>query len=169
MPSITVAPDGTVTVETGQVTKTTWDGETTKQALLKSIDEKRYTLSVGYPAELADAAVARDGYRDFANRDEVEKAAWAYLDSAREVGLHHADGTEGHGRVRESYIYRGPDWHINGQVVKAGDWLVGIQWDEPTWAEIKKGRINGTSMQGSAKRRTPNPTDVARVLNKRGS
>jgi hypothetical protein len=160
----------TVTVETedAPVTKTTWDGSTTSQALLKSVDEKRYTLSVGYPADLADAAVARDGHRDFAKSDEVEKAAWSYLDSAREVGLHHADGTEGHGRVVESYIWPGDDWRIGDQVVRKGDWLVGIVWDEPTWAEIRNGRINGTSMQGTAKRRIPNPADVARVKAKRG-
>lgn len=149
------------------VAKTTkWDGETTSQAVVKSVDESRYTLSVAYPADLADAAVARDGHRDFASPAEVEKAAWAYLQGSRGVGLHHADGTDGAGRVVESYIWRGDDWNVNGQVVKKGDWLVGIQWDEPTWAEIKKGRLNGTSMQGTARRRAPNPTDVARVLSR---
>lgn len=159
-------PDGAV-YETAS-SEVTWDGQTAKQTLLKSVDEKRYTLSVGYPADLADVAVARDGHRDFANRDEIEKAAWGYLANGGQVGLHHADGTEGHGSVVESYIYRGPDWTEENQVIKSGDWLIGIVWDEPTWAEIKKGAIRGTSMQGTAKRRAPNPADVARVVNRRG-
>lgn len=165
MPTITVSPDGTVQVVNDPVGKMTWDGETTKQALLKSVDEKRYTLSVGYPADLADAAVARDGHRDFASADAVEKAAWSYLDTAREVGLRHSDGTEGHGRVVESYLAP-VDMDFGGQKVLKGDWLVGIQWDQETWDDIKAGRINGTSMQGRAARRTPNPADLARVLNR---
>lgn len=160
----------TVTVDTDEpeVAKTTWDGETTSQLLLKATEERRYTLSVGYPADLADAAVARDGHRDFASAEEIEKAAWAYLESAREVGLRHANGTEGAGRVVESYIWPGDDWDANGQVVKKGDWLIGIVWDEPAWQDIKKGLINGTSMQGRASRRNPSPADMARVLSKRG-
>lgn len=161
-------PDGAVYESgPGEATKAVWDGETTSQSVVKSVDEKRFTLSVGYPADLADAAVARDGHRDFAKPEQIEKAAWSYLDSARQVGLYHADGTEGHGSVVESYIAP-VDMEFGEQLVRKGDWLIGIVWDEPTWAEIKAGRINGTSMQGTAKRRTPSPTDVARVLNKRG-
>lgn len=169
MAKTTVAPDGTVTVTTDTAYEAvSWDQQTAKQELVKSVDEKRYTLSVGYPADLADVAVARDGHRDFASRDEIEKAAWGYLANGGGVGLHHADGTEGHGRVVESYIYRGPDWTENTQVIKSGDWLVGIVWDTDTWDAIKKGSIRGTSMQGTAKRRAPNPADVARVVNRRG-
>jgi Putative phage serine protease XkdF len=161
----TVAPDGTVTVETEPVAKTTWDGETTRQTVLKSEVERRYTLSVGYPADMVDIGIARDGHRDFANPEAVEKAAWNYLDSAREVGLRHEDGSEGHGRVVESYLAP-VDMEFGEQKVCKGDWLIGIQWDEPTWDEIKAGHINGTSMQGRALRRTPNPADLARVLNR---
>lgn len=162
-------PDGAV-YETASQEKAPvkWDGSTAQQRLIKSLDEQRYTLSVGYPAELADATVARDGYRDFANRQEVEKAAWSYMDGERGVGLWHEDGTDGAGKVVESYIYRGPDWPVNDTVIKAGDWLVGIIWEPEAWERIKAGEINGTSMQGRAARRTPSPADVAKVLNRRG-
>lgn len=159
-------PDGAV-YETASP-EVAWDEVTAKQELVKSVEEQRYTLSVGYPAELADVAVARDGHRDFASTGEIEKAAWGYLRNGGGVGLHHADGTEGAGTVVESYIYRGPDWTEGSQVIKAGDWLVGIVWDPATWDAIKKGTIRGTSMQGTAKRRAPSPADVARVVNRRG-
>jgi hypothetical protein len=161
-------PDGAV-YETapGEATKAEWDGETTYQSVIKSVDEQRYTLSVGYAANLADAAKARDGHKDFATAETIEKAAWDYI-AHPEVGLFHEDGTEGAGRCVESYIYRGPDWPVDGSVIKSGDWLIGIQWDEPTWQEIKAGRINGTSMQGRTQRRTPSPADVARVVARRG-
>jgi Putative phage serine protease XkdF len=165
----TVSPDGTVTVETDPVAKATWDGETARIDVLKAVASQRFTLSVGYPAELADFQKARDGHRDFANRDEVEKAAWGYMRNGAKVGLLHGDGTEGAGEVVESYIYRADaDWVIGDQIVKSGDWLVGIVWDEPTWAEIEAGRLNGTSLQGSGARRAPSPSDMPKVKTQRG-
>jgi hypothetical protein len=109
---------------------------------------------------------ARDGYRDFADAENVEQAAWDYLLKSRNVGLWHEDGTDGAGQVVESYIYRGPDWAVNDYVVKSGDWMVGIQWDEQTFPLIKSGKIGGVSMQGTARRSIPTPADIARLRNK---
>jgi len=136
----------------------------------KSSDEQRYTLTVAYPANKPDVAIAQDGFRDFASSEAVEKAAWTYLRKSPSVGLYHADGTDGSGEVCESYIYRGPDWSVaaadgSQQVIKAGDWLLGIIWDEQTWPLIKSGKIGGVSPQGRAKRRMP---DAAAVANLRG-
>jgi Putative phage serine protease XkdF len=169
MPTLTL-PDGAV-YQTGDASPAPekWDGVTVESAVLKADSAKRYTLSVGYPADTPDKAVARDGHLDFANAEEVEKAAWGYLRNYREVGAMHADGTEGAGELVESYIYRGPDWQTGDQVVKSGDWLIGVIWDEPTWDAIQKGELGGTSMQGGAERRTPTPADIARIkANKRG-
>lgn len=132
--------------------------------VFKSEPERRYTLGLAYGANLPDVGKAADGYRDFAGVTALEDAAWSFLRKGAQVGLDHADGTEGHGTVVESYIYRGPDWpQENGYVVKAGDWLVGTVWDEPTWAGIKDGRWNGYSPQGSARRRTPAPEALAQL------
>lgn len=166
-------PDGAVyeTAAAGPVKgeKGHWDGETVAGAVIKAVAERRYTLSMGYPAFSPDVTVARDGHLDFASDEEVEKAAWGYLASGAEVGLFHADGTEGAGRIVESYIYRGPDWEIaESLVIKSGDWLIGTIWSEPAWDQIKAGEINGTSMQGRAARRTPTPADVAKVAGRRG-
>jgi hypothetical protein len=121
-------------------------------AVVKGDDEKRYTLGVAYPANRVD------GHGEFMRPDEVERVAWDYVTKGRQIGLWHADGTEGHGTVVESYIYRGPDWGLTAvdgstQVIKSGDWLLGVQWDEPAWALIRKGYVDGWSMQGRAVRR----------------
>jgi hypothetical protein len=158
----TVTPDGTVTVETGEhAAKHTWDGETAN-VLVKSDGERRFTLTVAYPADRADVAVAADGHRDFASKSAVEDAAWNYMRKGRQVGLWHAEGTTGAGEVVESFIWPGGDWATeSGYVVKQGDWLVGIIWDEPSWELVKAGKIGGVSMQGSARRRTPTAEAIA--------
>ena len=137
-----------------------WDGETIAGALVKSEDERRFTLCVAYPADKADVAVAADHHRDFVGKAALEEAAWSYLLKSREVGLHHQDGTAGAGVVVESYLWRADPWVVKNAsggeyTVHPGDWLVGIQWDESTWPLIKQGRIKGVSMQGTAERRRP--------------
>lgn len=146
----------------------TWDGETVKGVVVKSDVSRQYTLQVAYPAESPDVGIARDGFQDFASKESVEAAAWTYMEKARNVGLMHAEGTDGAGTVVESYVYRGPDWEIEAvdgstQVVKSGDWLIGIRWTNDAWAMIQNRDIGGVSMQGAAKRRIPTPADVAKV------
>jgi len=136
--------------------------------LVKTEAEKKFTLHVAYPADKPDAAVAADGFRDFASKAAVEDAAWTYLTKSPEVGLWHANGTDGAGRVVESYVYRGPDWTVKAaddteHTIKAGDWLLGIQWGDQAWEDIKAGRIGGVSMQGRAERRTPSAEAVANL------
>ncbi len=136
--------------------------------VVKASDERRYTLGVAYGANLPDVGVAADGFRDFAGPQAVEDAAWNYLRKGGGVGINHLDGTEGHGTVVESYVYRGPDWPVTApdgstQVIKAGDWLLGVVWDPPTWSAIKAGEINGYSPQGSARRRRPTAEALAQL------
>jgi site-specific DNA-adenine methylase/SAM-dependent methyltransferase len=120
----------------------------TKYSVVKQEEERRYTLGIAYPAEKVDA------HGDYTTPQELEEAAWTYLKKVQEgrasVGLMHQSGTSGAGTVVESYIYRGPDWEVNGQVVKAGDWLLGVIWNEKAWELIKKGYITGYSIQGLA-------------------
>lgn len=139
-----------------------WNGEGLAGAVVKADGERQYTLTVAYPANRPDAGIAKDGFQDFARPETVEKAAWNYLAKSPNVGLWHQDGTDGAGRVVESYIYRGPDWQIDGSeyVVKSGDWLVGIQWNDEAWQDIKDGKIGGVSMQGIAKRQVADPADL---------
>lgn len=143
-----------------------WKGEGIASRLIKADEERRYTLAVAYPANKPDVGIARDGFRDFAGPAAVEDAAWNYLRKSPQVGLWHEDGTEGAGDVVESYIYRGPDWPVEApdgseQLIKSGDWLIGIQWGQDTWPLVKEGRIGGVSVQGKATRRKPSPASLA--------
>lgn len=131
--------------------------------VVKADAELRQTLTVAYPADRADKAVAADGHRDFASKGALEKAAHSFLASAPVVGRDHADGTEGTGTVLESFIWPADDWTPDGSAytVKEGDWLVKVQWSEAAWADIKAGKIGGVSMQGKARRATPSADKVA--------
>ncbi len=132
--------------------------------VFKSSEERRYTLGVAYPANKPDVGKAADGFRDFASPEALEQAAWSFMRKGAAIGLDHVDGTDGAGTVVESYVYRGPDWpQDNGYVVKAGDWLLGVVWDEPSWGDIKAGRRTGYSPQGGATRRTPSPEALAQL------
>ena len=136
--------------------------------VVKADGVRRFTLGLAYGANLPDVGKAQDGFQDFAGADVLEDAAWSYMENHREVGLHHEDGTEGHGTVVESYIYRGPDWHLETSdgshvVIKAGDWLLGIRWDPQTWAKVQARELNGLSPQGRARRRTPSPEALANL------
>lgn len=136
--------------------------------VIKADDEKRYLLTVAYPAMKADVSVAQDGFRDFAPAAVIEKAAWNFMLKGAKLGLWHEAGHEGCAQTVESYVYRGPDWTIkadNGsdQIIKAGDWLLGVICDEPTWAMYKSGAIGGVSPQGTAKRKKPTAESLAEL------
>jgi hypothetical protein len=118
--------------------------------------EQRYILGLAYQAG-KDARIAKgaDGARDYFTAAELEKAAWSFLKAGgAQVGLFHADNTEGAMQVTESYIYRGPTWDQgNGVVIKAGDWLIGGICNEAAWSLVKSGHVTGFSPQGVARRR----------------
>lgn len=165
---ITIKGAKTVTIEGGgqPAAKATWDGETVAGVLVKTEDERRFSLHVAYPADKADVGKAADGHQDFASKQAVEDAAWGYMLKYREVGLYHADGTEGAGQLVESYVYRGPDWVVKAadgseHTIKAGDWLAGFIWSPEAWPLVKNGQVRGVSPQGSATRRTPSADAVA--------
>lgn len=136
--------------------------------VLKADDEHRITIGVAYPALRTDVGVAKDGHIDFAGPDTLELTAWSWMKERREIGLIHAEGTEGHGTVVESSIYRGPDWIVKAvdgteQTIRSGDWLLAVQWDEPSWELIVKGRLTGYSPQGRASRTTPTAERLAEL------
>jgi hypothetical protein len=164
---ITQSPDGTITIDTGGSATAAkgvaeWDGESMTGVIAKASDELQYTLVCVYPADKADVAVAADGHRDFASKGAVREAAWNFLRKGGNVGLAHADGTDGAGTIVESFLWPGDDWATkSGYVVKGGDWMAGIVWDDPAWELVKAGKIGGVSMQGSAKRRTPTAEAIA--------
>jgi putative serine protease XkdF len=128
------------------------------------VAEQRYLLTIAYQAG-RDERISKgaDGARDFFTPAELEKAAWSFLqDGGGQVGLFHANGTEGAARVVESYIWRGAPWTVTANdgtevVVKSGDWLVGMICDPVAWNLVKAGHVAGVSPQGAAKRRRSQP------------
>lgn len=159
---------GRITIDPHGVRKQTaeWDGSGVAGQVVKSVEERRFTLMVAYPCLRPDVAVAQDGHRDFAGPRALEDAAWSYIRKGGHVGLWHEDGTQGSGECVESFIHRSGDWTIKAadgstQTVRDGDWLVGIVWTPPTWDLIKSGKIRGVSMQGSAVRRRPSREALA--------
>jgi hypothetical protein len=121
--------------------------------------EQRYVLGVAYQAG-PDPRIQRgaDGGRDYFTAAELEKAAWSFLKNGPVVGLFHADGTEGHAQVVESYIWRTDPWIVDGETVaKSGDWMIGAILDETAWQLYKQGKVTGWSPQGTATRRTTRP------------
>jgi hypothetical protein len=172
-------PDGAVYDTDGQpAVKATWDQETIVSRVLKSDEERRYTLNVIYPADKADIGKALDGHRDFASKAVVEDAAWNYMRNHRQVGVAHSPEhaaslgvtfkADGAADLVESYIYRGPDWAIKAAdgsevVIKAGDWLGGFIWPPDEWADIKAGKLGQVSVEGGVTRRQPSPDAVANL------
>jgi hypothetical protein len=147
--------------------------DTAALGLVKSMEEHRVTIGVAYPANLADAKMAKDGHIDFASKDVVEQIAWRWMKERQQVGLLHESGTEGHGLVVESGIHRGPDWIVKNAddsetVVSDGDWLLGVEWDEPTWRWIKANPSAGYSPQGRAGRREPSAEALAALRSRDG-
>lgn len=117
--------------------------------------DRHYVLGVAYPADRID------GHGEFMNAESVRKASRTFLsDGGRQIGLHHADGTVGHAQVLDSFVWpiEAPDWVTVGadgteQVIRGGDWLVGVEFDAQTWPLIKTGQVNGWSIQGMGARR----------------
>ena len=137
-----------------------------RNLVFKSNSDLRVTTGLAYPHNRPDVSTAADGFRDFVSKDVLREAAWSWLTKNRSVGLRHADDTEGHGTVVESYLWPGADWLVKASdgsehVIREGDWLCSVRWDEPTWNLIKSGELNGFSPQGAAKRRTPSPETLA--------
>lgn len=124
----------------------------TKYGVMKADEEQHYTLGVAYPANKVDA------HGEYTSPEELENTAWHWMAKHGGIGIQHQDGTLGHGVPVESYIYRGPDWTVDNQTIHAGDWLLGVVWDDPAWVLIKKGILTGYSIDGAAFRKeTPPP------------
>lgn len=137
--------------------------------IVKASEEHQYVLGLAYPSLKPDVSRAADGHVDAIRPQNLEVAAWTWMEKHRDVGLHHADGTVGHAKVVESYVYRGPDWDVQSPVdgetyvIKAGDWLCGAIFDDTAWAMVKSGHLNGWSPQGGARRQTATTEFLAQL------
>jgi hypothetical protein len=124
-----------------------------KYSVAKAAEEQHYTLGVAYPANQVDLK------GEYTTPEELEITAWRYMAKHGYIGIQHQNGTKGHGIPVESYIYRGPDWTVGDQTVHAGDWMLGVVWDDPAWFLIKKGMLTGYSIDGKAYRKKTDPPE----------
>jgi hypothetical protein len=125
--------------------------------LLKAEPERRVSWGIVYQAGIAPGKGA-DGYNDLAKAQTLEDACHRFMEAHQDVGLWHADGTSGSGRVIECSIHRGPPYVVKASdnsdvTVGTGDWLLAVRWDPRAWQLIKSGLVTGYSFQGGARRR----------------
>ena len=114
--------------------------------IVKSDSKRR----VAYGIVLAPDEVDDD--HDTISKEEIEKAAYAFMQAGRsqQVDSDH-DGEAGKGFVAESWLVREGDPLFAEE--PEGAWAVGIKvTDAETWTRVEKGELTGFSVAGLAKR-----------------
>lgn len=138
----------------------TWAGEFSKMD-----DEKRQVFGWASVVEV-DGRPVIDRQGDWITPDEIEKAAYKYVQDSRKGGHQHKrtdDDQPFHAsNMIESIVFT-PE-----KIEKMGlpsdfpvGWWVGYQvHDEETWDKVKKGDVTGFSIHGRGKRRQIAEVDV---------
>lgn len=135
--------------------------------VVKAVEAQRFLLMVGYSPNRLPLRGA-DGFVDIAAPDVVEKGCWRFMENGARGGLMHKSGGEGAFRVVENSIYRNPQpWVLKAadgseQVIREGDWLIGVVCAADTWDAYKSGAYGGGSLQGGAHRRIASAETLAR-------
>ena len=114
--------------------------------------KKQITYSVVYEPDVVDSQ------GDFADVDEIEKMAHAYL-SNHLISIAPAADYEHEKELSlekaipvESYIAP-VDFTINNQLVKKGSWVLAMHIpDQELWSQVEKGEITGYSLRGKGLR-----------------
>lgn len=125
-----------------------------KRAIIrKDAEEERYALGIAMEPDEVDTQ------GDTVSADDVKKAAYRWMEAYRNggdeghLGLMHKQIVDGKVVVLESYIQKG-DADVEGQDVKDGSWLVALRvLDDKLWTDVKKGKLTGLSIGGSAVRK----------------
>ena len=124
-------------------------------------DEKCFDKSVGiYPIDKADEEHivcgivyepdVEDSQGDFANEDEIRKAAYDFMEKAQKIKVMHK-GNQVKVKILESYLAP-QDLTIASQPVKKGTWVLTARiLDAKIWKAVKDGEtLTGWSMAGYA-------------------
>lgn len=114
-------------------------------------EEQRFILGVVLePNDGTDAALNPDADDDVYSAEEIEQAAWKFMEQYQNVGDTHTWLINDKVRIRESYVARA-EFTINGETVLKGAWLLGIHViDDEFWEGILDGTYNAYSIGGSA-------------------
>jgi hypothetical protein len=112
---------------------------------IKKVDtaeEQRMVWAEVYAPDRLDAG------KDFATAEEIRKAAYNFVRSGRltKVDVMHGNKGQEGVQILETFIARDNDPDFI-----PGSWVVGIHIpDDALWAKVKKGEINGLSMEALA-------------------
>lgn len=127
-----------------------------KKEVLKSVDEKRFTLAPWYVPNSLDA------HLEWTDPEELQKALWTYVKSGNhDIRLQHVPDTVA-GQWVEAMTWpfevEVPMMNLeNGTVQKKtfpeNTVFLGVQWEPWAWELVKKGQIRGFSIGGKAGRK----------------
>lgn len=108
--------------------------------------QERFVLGVVMEPEV-------DAHDEIASAQTIYDACHQFMLDFGDTGLQHREVVTDSVRIVENYIARA-DEVIEGQVVKAGSWVMGvIVLDDEIWEAIEKGDLTGFSIGGFARRR----------------
>lgn len=140
---LNVAPGKRVAVTEGNGVKKSWEKVV---QIKKTFDEKQIVIGEVYvPYDPSDASTV-DTQNMYATAEEIEKAAYEFMEKYRQIDKQH-NFKPGYGVVVESYIAKAGD-----PMFKEGSWVLGVRvTDNDVWSKIKSGEITGFSLAGSAR------------------
>lgn len=87
---------------------------------------------------------------EWADEDEIRSAAHRFMKNGALVNEMHRS-LEPYGRVVENFVAQS-DFEVDGELVKAGSWVIGIEPSEQGRAKIEAGEFTGVSIQGTGLR-----------------
>ncbi len=130
--------------------------EAFEYAVIKSVDEKRYTLGPVYMPGVLDA------HGEWATAEDLQKSTWDYVRDTgadRTVYLQHSDKPAGEWveimawpQPVTASMVGGVRKGVEDVVLPAGTVYMGVRWNKWAWEDVKKGKITGFSMGGYAQR-----------------
>lgn len=128
-----------------------WMGEFSKVD-----DEKRQVFGYASIVEL-DGQPVIDRQGDYISSEEIEKAAYAYVQNSRKGGHQHkrdGDGPFHASNMIESIVFTPEKIEKMGLPASTPvGWWVGYKVeDDETWGKVKRGEVTGFSIHGKGKR-----------------
>lgn len=85
-----------------------------------------------------------DAHGDTISADEIRKSCHNFNKSLAKANLFHLVNTDSFSVV-ESFVAP-VAMELNGQILKAGTWLVNLQFSEALWEDVKADKFSGVSI-----------------------
>lgn len=130
-----------------------WDDEkrTPYIPIVKSLDEKRFTLAPVY------VPMTKDAHGDWATADDLQQAMWDFSRGEKHIAVQHNKSLTGGEAVEFMTIpwehevdMPNEDGTVRKVKFPAGTPWLGVIWSEDTWPLVKAGKIRGYSIGGHA-------------------